>query len=72
MNCLAVSPDGDCIISGAEDKTVKVWRISTLECFKTLQGHKEEVTAVAISPDGKLLATASLDKMIILYQVVSV
>jgi WD40 repeat protein len=30
VNCVCVSPDGDCIVSGGEDKLVKVWRISGL------------------------------------------
>eukprot|EP00955_Chlamydomonas_euryale_P064748 359062-Chlamydomonas_euryale.AAC.23 len=59
-------------MSGGEDKTVKLWRISTLECFKTMDTHKEEVTAVAASPDGKYLASASMDCTIKMYKVTSV
>ncbi len=42
------------------------------ECFKTLEGHSEEVVAVAVSPDGSYLASASLDKTIRTYRIISV
>ncbi len=29
VHCLALTNNGECIISGAEDKTVKVWKISS-------------------------------------------
>ncbi len=63
---------GDCVVSGGEDKTVKLWRISTEECFLTLTGHKEEVHSVAFSPDGSHIASGSLDKTIRTYRVTSV
>ena len=69
---MAVSPDGDCIISGAEDTLVQIWRISSEECFLTLPGHKEEVMSVAISPDGSTIATGSMDKTIRTYRVTNV
>ncbi|GAX74825.1 hypothetical protein CEUSTIGMA_g2272.t1 [Chlamydomonas eustigma] len=77
VNCIAVTPNGDCmIISGGEvgeDKLVKVWRISNLECFETLAGHQEELTAVvAVAPDGSMIATASMDKTIRTYAVLSI
>lgn len=40
VNSICLSPDGDCIASGAEDKTVKLWRISSQECFLTLTGAR--------------------------------
>ena len=72
VNCLAVSPDGDCVISGGEDKSVKVWKISTLECFKTLPPlHTEEVLSVAFSPDGNYAASGSMDTTIWTYKITS-
>jgi WD40 repeat protein len=28
VHCLAITPNGECIVSGAEDKLVKIWHIS--------------------------------------------
>jgi len=43
---VCVSPDGDCVVSGGDDRIVRMWRISTQECFATLTGHSDEVNAV--------------------------
>ena len=42
------------------------------ECFKTLEGHTEEVTAVAASPDGNFIVSGGLDNTIRTYKVTSV
>ena len=53
-------------IATADGKTVKLWRRNgTL--ITTLTGHRAEIQSVSFSPDGKLLATASRDKTIILW-----
>jgi WD40 repeat protein len=70
VNVVALSPDGNILVSGGADNTIKVWKVNTGEVLHTLTGHKDEVTAVAITirEDGLLLiASGSEDKTIKLW-----
>lgn len=57
---LAISPEGDTLISGSVEKTVQVWDLPTGAPRQTLKGHGNDVSSVALSPDGKFLASSSL------------
>jgi WD40 repeat protein len=41
--------------------TVRLWDLAAVTAWQSLEGHSAWVTAVAFSPDGKLLASASND-----------
>lgn len=66
---MAFSPDGTRLAgaagSGASqvdaNRTVPIWDVRTGKLLMTLQGHEDEVTAVAFSPDGSSLVTGSMD-----------
>ncbi len=69
VNAVAISPDGEIIASGGDDKTVKLWKLETGELIYTLSGHSHFIKSVAFSPDGEILATGSDDRTIKLWNV---
>jgi WD40 repeat protein len=65
VNSVAFSPDGSKIISGSDDKTIRVWDASTgIEMLPPLRGHDGSISSVAFSPDGSKIISGSSDKTI--------
>ncbi len=64
VDSVAISPDGQTLVSGSYDETIKVWELSTGKLIRTLTGHADAVWSVAISPDGQSLVSGSQDKTI--------
>lgn len=56
--CAAFSPDGENVISGHWDGTIKVWSLNTGNCVKVLGWGLDDVSSVAYSPDGKYFVGA--------------
>ncbi len=57
---VSFSPDGQLIVSGSDDKTVKLWHRDG-KLIQTLTDHQERVRSVSFSPDGQHFASASYD-----------
>ncbi|MFP2908590.1 WD40 repeat domain-containing protein [Pyxidicoccus sp. 3LFB2] len=55
------SPDGQRLLSGAFDNTLKVWDAGSGECLLTLSGHASLVIACGWSPDGQRLLSGGDD-----------
>ena len=66
---VALSSNGQTLVSGSEDKTIKVWNLSTGQLLRTLSGHSDTVRSVALSPDGQTLASGSGDNTIKIWNV---
>src|SRR6478672_13551531 len=55
VNCVAISPDGQTLVSGSRDNTIKIWNLASGKVLATLRGHSEAIYSLAISPDGQTL-----------------
>ncbi|MBD1866750.1 AAA-like domain-containing protein [Cyanobacteria bacterium FACHB-471] len=66
VNSVSFSPDGQTIVSGSDDQTIKLWSRDGTE-LRTLTGHTNAVTSVSFSPDGETIASASEDGTIKLW-----
>jgi cytochrome c len=60
VNAVAFLPDGHMATSG-EDAQIAIWRMGEPTPTAVLEGHKAPVVALAVSPDGSKLASASWD-----------
>eukprot|EP01047_Picozoa_sp_COSAG01_P002147 COSAG01_NODE_55_length_31115_cov_105.202533_4_plen_175_part_00 len=64
VNSAKFCRDGEKIVSASEDRTVKVWNLSTGECQLSLKGHKKSVTSAEFSFDGQKIVSTSQDKTV--------
>ncbi|MBW4562938.1 MAG: WD40 repeat domain-containing protein [Mojavia pulchra JT2-VF2] len=61
VSSVAISPDGDILVSGCADKTIKVWNLNTGKLIRTLTENLGEISSIAVSPDGNYLAVGSCE-----------
>jgi len=63
VNCVEYSPGGEkpYIISGSDDRTVKIWDYQTKACIQTLSGHTNNVSYALFHPALPIILTGSED-----------
>jgi WD40 repeat protein len=67
---VAATSDGQYLISGSLDRKVEVWSIATGQCLHALSHHSGSVYKVAVSPDGRFIASSGKnDHMVHLFSV---
>ena len=54
---VSFSPDGQTLVSGSKDKSIKLWDVENGKEIRTFNGHSDWVWSVRISPKGKILAS---------------
>src|SRR5262249_29585247 len=53
VGSLALTKDGSKLLSGSNDKTLRLWDVATGQEIRRFVGHTDFVFRVALSPDGR-------------------
>jgi dipeptidyl aminopeptidase/acylaminoacyl peptidase len=61
VRSVAFSIDGEYIVSGSRDKTVKLWSVSSGSEIMTFRGHAGYVLSVCLSPGGRQIVSAGAE-----------
>jgi len=68
VTCLAFSADARLLAVGNDtDATIHLWEVASGRLRGVLSGHRLPVTALEFSPDGKRLASGSLDATVLIW-----
>ncbi|WP_437752636.1 TIR domain-containing protein [Sorangium sp. So ce1389] len=71
VTACAITPDGERVVSGSSDTTLKVWDLASGHLLSTLEGHTARINACAISPDGERVVSASSDRTLKVWDLAS-
>jgi len=64
VNVCKFSSDGEILVSGSADGTLKIWDYISGKDKKTLEGHSGEVYTCSLSLDSNFIVSGSVDKTI--------
>ncbi|MEM9264633.1 MAG: caspase family protein [Cyanobacteria bacterium P01_F01_bin.13] len=67
VRAVAFSPQGDRIVSGSDDNTLRLWDREGNPIGAPLEGHRSSVRAVAFSPQGDRIVSGSTDSTLRLW-----
>ncbi|PVH70818.1 hypothetical protein DL98DRAFT_577678 [Cadophora sp. DSE1049] len=71
VESVAFSPNSKQVVSGSDDRTVRLWDAATGALQQTLEGHTGGVTSVAFLPDSKQVMSGSDDRTVRLWDAVT-
>ncbi|KAJ1540007.1 hypothetical protein HK405_012163, partial [Cladochytrium tenue] len=76
VECLSWSHDSRTLLSGSNDKTLRIWDVQvgvwmwtliTGQSLRTFRGHSDSVTSCSFLPDGQHFVSSGVDKNMLLW-----
>lgn len=64
IRSVCFSPDGKLLATGAEDKLIRIWDLTTKKIVKVLRGHEQDIYSLDFFPDGNRLVSGSGDRTV--------
>ncbi|MEQ9669771.1 protein kinase domain-containing protein [Coleofasciculus sp. G2-EDA-02] len=64
INYLIISPDGETLVSGNADKTIRLWHLKSGQEIRKITGYAKPINYFAINSDGDKIVTGSGEKII--------
>src|SRR5215213_6232782 len=61
VTAMVFSPRGSLLVTAGASKTLRLWEVANGKEIAKLEGHATPIKALAISPDGTMLASAGQD-----------
>ncbi|KAF3322688.1 bromodomain and WD repeat-containing protein 3-like protein [Carex littledalei] len=62
--CATFDRSGRFVITGSDDRLVKIWSMETALCLSSCRGHEGDITDLAVSSNNTLVASSSNDCII--------
>ncbi|GLT70273.1 hypothetical protein SLA2020_423650 [Shorea laevis] len=59
--CASFDRSGRYVITGSDDRLVKIWSMETAYCLASCRGHEGDITDLAVSSNNALVASSSND-----------
>jgi len=69
--CAVFSTDGQRLLSGGTDGSVRLWDLASGQELSRCQGHRNKVISVSLSPDGRRALSGSYDRTVRLWDLAS-
>lgn len=67
VRSVAFSPNGQLVLSGSDDNTIRLWDVITGQPVQTLRGHGSSVQSCVFSPDGQWVLSGGKDERVRLW-----
>ncbi|CDK29042.1 unnamed protein product [Kuraishia capsulata CBS 1993] len=71
IRSVCFSPDGKYLATGAEDKLIRIWDLTTRSIIKVLRGHEQDIYSLDFFPDGSKLVSGSGDRTVRIWDLLS-